>query len=93
MSVNQPLRVIVVEDEDGTFAAQCLEYDICTQAATVAQLEQRLVDQIEVERMVSRRRTGQDFGEIPPAPDFFHKMWDHGMQMSEIDLVTLRKAA
>ena len=76
MTEQQALRVIVVKDEDGVFCAQCLEYDICTYGDTLEKAKSRMRKQIEIERALSHNMTGEHFGGIPAAPEFFHKLWD-----------------
>ena len=93
MADRDRIRVVVIEHDDGTFAAQCLEYDICMQAASYDELKTRLADQIEVERMIGREHTGRDFGDIAPAPELFHKMWDGGKALNDGDSESFRKAA
>lgn len=73
MSVNDDLRIVVYE-EDGFFIAQCLEYDICTQAGDRATLRERMECLIRLESEEMARR-GQ---ELDPAPERSHKMWDEG---------------
>ncbi len=66
MEKSQDLRIIVTQ-EDGVYVAQCLEYDICTQAPDMAMLQDRMNCLIEVELT-----SGQ---EIDQAPERFHNMW------------------
>ena len=73
MSIQDDLRIVVYK-EDEVFVAQCLEYDICTQAADRSTLRDRmdcLID-LEVQEMQEK---GQ---ELDPAPERFHNMWDQG---------------
>lgn len=67
------LRIVVYE-EDGMYVAQCLEYDICTQASDKETLQERMncLLEIEAEEM---DRTGQ---QVDRAPERFHKMWRDG---------------
>lgn len=67
---------IVIYQEDGMFIAQCLEYDICTQGASQAEVRERMECLIDCERD-EMEKSGQ---QLDPAPDPFHKMWDkdHG---------------
>lgn len=67
MNVEKELRIVVFKEE-GTFIAQCLEFDICTQADSMEVLQERMNCLIEVELS-----SGQDIDE---APERFHKMWD-----------------
>ncbi|MEQ9015943.1 MAG: hypothetical protein RID90_15970 [Marinovum algicola] len=62
---------IVVYKEDDMLIAQCLEYDICTQAEDRETLRERMdcLINLELDHM-------KDFGqELDPAPERFHNMW------------------
>ncbi len=65
---------IVVYKEDDHFVAQCLEYDICTQAGTREELRERMDCLVDME-LQEMQETGQ---RLDPAPEIFHNMWDQG---------------
>ena len=67
MDESMKLRIVVFKEEE-MFVAQCLEHDICTQAATIEALQDRMNCLIKAEL-----EAGQ---EIAPAPKRFHEMWD-----------------
>jgi len=71
MEKQKTLRIVIYA-EDGLLVAQCLEYDICTQAKDRNGLLERMNDLIGVE-MEEMERTGQN---IPPAPKPFHDLWN-----------------
>jgi hypothetical protein len=73
MTSKQDIRIVVYR-EDEVFVAQCLEYDICTQAPDKGTLRERMDCLIEIE-LREMEKTGQ---ELDPAPDRFHDMWDEG---------------
>ena len=77
------LRVLVFREGD-VFVAQCLEYDICTFAADLGLLRQRIDGQIESERQLSSEMHGRDFAGIQPAPEIFLKMWDDAPRLSKV---------
>jgi hypothetical protein len=79
MSLNTSLRIVVYE-EDGHFIAQCLEYDICTQAPDKETLRERMDCLIECE-MIAMRQAGRP---LDPAPEHFHKMLPQGSQYIEV---------
>ena len=61
------------------YVAQCLEYDISTQAPTLEALLDRLDLTVEAECQMSLERGGnQPFDGICPAPNYFHSLWDKG---------------
>lgn len=73
MGNQEALRVVVFKDEE-KFVAQCVEFDICTQAADMDTLKARMDCLIEREL-----REASDSGQpIDPSPERFHKMWDQG---------------
>lgn len=79
MSVTESLRIVVYE-EDGMFVAQCLEYDICTQAEDKEALRERMDVLLECE-MRAMEESGQV---LDPAPDVFHKMLPKGSHYIEV---------
>ena len=73
MTEKSDIRIIVYE-EDGQFIAQCLEFDICTQAGTDELLRESMDCLLEVE-IAEMTKCGQV---IAAAPEFFHDMWREG---------------
>ena len=73
MRTSEMLRIVVTKEDD-MLVAQCLEYDICTQAADIDTLKDRMGCLIQIER-----ESGQA---IDPAPERFHKMWDTATSMT-----------
>ena len=74
----ETIRVVVIRDGD-MWAAQCLEYDIGAQAASVGVLMDRLAGVIEAERVESMERSGGEaFAGIPKAPKHFWDLWENG---------------
>lgn len=67
------LTIYVMRDGDG-YMAQCVEYDICAQAADMDNLFTRMTALVNAEKAESLVRTGEIFGGIPPAPAFFADM-------------------
>ena len=75
-NMTQTIRVIVFQDE-GLWVAQCLEYDIGAQAQDVDTLMSRLEVTFNTELKESLARHGKPLAGIAPAPERFHRMWDH----------------
>lgn len=69
------IRVVIFE-EDKSWVAQCLEYDIGAQASDIQTLEHYLSLTLKLELEESLRVTGKPFGGIDPAPKQYHDMWD-----------------
>lgn len=92
MPASEALRVLVIQEDDGMFSAQCLEYDICTQADSIEALKERFHRQVEIERMLSRDYTGKEFGNIGRAPEHFHALWDHAKAIEDENSTTYRLA-
>jgi hypothetical protein len=62
---------IYIAREGDAYVAQCVEYDICAQAADMDTLFNRMTGLIRAEMHESERRTGTPFGGIPAAPAFY----------------------
>jgi hypothetical protein len=75
-AMTQTIRVIVFYDE-GLWVAQCLEYDIGAQAQDVDTLMARFDVTMKAEIKESIARHGRPLAGIAPAPERFHRMWDH----------------
>lgn len=71
MNMEETVRILVFQNEDG-FVAQCLEYDICTQAPSMEILRDRM-DCLICAELEEASGSGQS---IDPAPEEFHNMWD-----------------
>ncbi len=76
----------VIFTEDDKIVAVCLEYDIGAQGRDMDELFRRLQTAYRAERDDSIVRTGQPFGDIEPAPQRYHDMWDaaDGVQRGRI---------
>ena len=72
--MDQQIRVLILKDGDA-WVAQCLEYDIGTQASDLNVLQERLHMVLEAELAESIKAHGQPFGGIPAAPQHFHDLW------------------
>jgi hypothetical protein len=66
----------VVFREADVYVAQCIEYDIATQAKDLDTLLERLDLTLDAECAMSVEREGKPFGNIPPAPNYFHDLWE-----------------
>ena len=66
----------VVYREGEVYVAQCLEYDISTQAADIETLLERLDLTIDAECAMCADMGAAPFEGIPPAPNYFHSLWD-----------------
>jgi hypothetical protein len=69
----QTVRVVVFREAD-VYVAQCIEYDIATQAKDLSTLIERLDLTIDAECAMSRERGEAPFANIPPAPNYFHDL-------------------
>lgn len=75
ISRGHPIRVVIFQEED-TWGAQCLEYDIGAFTRHKFELKLRLMQLVEIEATISKKRNGAPFAGIDPAPRFFWDMWD-----------------
>jgi hypothetical protein len=73
MENKESFRIVVFKEEK-MFVAQCLDFDICTQASDMETLKSRMDCLIQCE-MESSLESGQD---LDPAPERFHNMWGNG---------------
>lgn len=71
MNTQRGLRILVYKDEE-KFIAQCVDFDICTQADDMDTLKTRMNDLIECE-LEEANETRQA---LDPAPERFPKIWD-----------------
>ncbi len=71
------VRVVVFREED-MYVAQCLEFDIATQAHDIEGVLDRLDLTIEAECQISLEATGKPLNGIAPAPIYFHQLWEKG---------------
>jgi hypothetical protein len=69
---------VVVFHEENMYVAQCLEYDIATQAPDIEAVLDRLDLTLEAECQMSIEATGTPLAGIPPAPIYFHTLWEKG---------------
>ena len=77
MTIANDIRIIVYKEDDH-YIAQCLEYDICTQAGDRDTLRDRMACLIECEI----RAMEESNQAIDAAPERFHNMWDKGDRLS-----------
>ena len=68
------IRVIVFKEE-GTYIAQCLEYDICAYAKDEETVLKHFVTKFGFERNLSIERNGAPFAGIESAPEEYEQMW------------------
>jgi hypothetical protein len=71
------IRTVVFREED-LYIAQCIDFDIATQAPDIDTLLDRLELTVEAECALSSDRGEEPFSRIPPAPNYFHKLWEKG---------------
>ena len=66
----------VVFKEDNIWVGMCLEHYIGAQANTLHDLVEGLEVVIEAERQESKKRCGEEFACIKPAPQEYYEMWE-----------------
>jgi hypothetical protein len=67
---------VVFYQEDDFWIAQCLEYDIGTQAKTFAEAQASFERTFAAEIQYSARKGEATFASIEAAPAHFHELWD-----------------
>jgi len=71
------IQIIVCEDKrNGWWSAQCLQYDIATQARTLEGLIYEIQRVIMGQFVVSKELGGEPFVGIKPAPQIFWQIYD-----------------
>ena len=78
MDNTQPLRIVVYKEQD-KFIAQCVDYDIATQADDLETLKSRMDCLIECEISYALE-SGQA---VDPAPERFHNMWKQNARLAD----------
>lgn len=81
------VRVIAFQ-EGGAWIAQCVDFDICTQGADLAQAHRRMRVALRHEAQYTKDKTGEEFGGLDPAPDYFAAMYDSTQEtlVSDLDI-------
>lgn len=69
------IRVIVFR-ETHHYVAQCLDYDIATQAKSLESLVERLELTLDAEFAICEEEGVQPNKAISPAPNYYHDLWD-----------------
>ena len=69
------IRVVMFQ-ESGWWCAQCLEYDIATQAPTIEKLKQELELALTVHADLALERGQEPFQILPRAPERYFQMYD-----------------
>jgi predicted RNase H-like HicB family nuclease len=66
----------VLFHEAGWWCAQCLEYDIATQAQTIPELKKELERALTIHVELSTERGQEPFALLPKAPERYFQMYD-----------------
>ena len=78
MENTQPLRIVVYKEQD-KFIAQCVDFDIATQADDFETLKSRMDCLLECEL-----RAASDSGQaVDQAPQKFHNMWKQNARLAD----------
>lgn len=85
--VESDLRVLVFKEED-KFVAQCLEYDVAVQADDMNDLIDRLTLTLEAEFAMCSAESKRLCDCLPPAPNYYHGLWDKRSAMLTPTVVT-----
>ena len=69
------LRILLIQENDGQWSAQCLDYDIVTQAARLTDLKYEFEKTLMAYIAISDSEGKEPLEGIEPAPDKFWEMW------------------
>lgn len=75
MANNDSVRVIAFQECD-QWVAQCLEHDICAQAADLDTLFARVEATLAAEYSALREAGKDGLNALPAAPEHFFRMWE-----------------
>ena len=70
------IRAIMFREGE-IWVGQCIEYDICAQAPSLADLHKRLMNTVAYECERTIHLFGTPFMGISPAPRHFEEMWNN----------------
>lgn len=65
----------VVFQEEGWWCAQCLEYDIATQARTISELKDEIERVLTIHVELALERGQEPFADLPKAPERYFQMY------------------
>jgi predicted RNase H-like HicB family nuclease len=75
-SLAKPLHVLLVEDKDsGFWSAQCLEFDIATQAKSYEEILQEVPRVLRCHMAYAERHKMEPFSNLKSAPSAYWKMY------------------
>lgn len=96
------LHVLLIEEEDGRWSAQCLEYDIAAQAKKLADIHHEFEKAVMAQAMLCCENGFEPFEGIGAAPKYFWDLYDKAkidvsphdgqMRSSSIDPATMPPA-
>lgn len=73
---SETLIRVVVYREGESYVAQCLEYDVAAHGPEIDVAIERLELALEADFDVCEARGKKPCDTIPPAQNYFHKLWD-----------------
>ena len=85
------LRVVAFQEND-SWIAQCIDFDLCVQGKDLAQAKRRMTALIRLEASYTKEKFGDCFAGLDPAPDYFAAMFE-GAEESLVGEMDFRLAA
>lgn len=79
------IRVLFIEEEDGWWSAQCLEYDIATQAKKFTQLNYEIEKVLMAYLVLSESEGRKPFEGIGPAPKEYWDLYESSQHYLHTD--------
>jgi hypothetical protein len=77
------ISAILIQEADGSWSAQCLEYDITAHARTLPDLDYELQSVLASQIAISQELKQEPFSGIPPAPQIFWDMFERAKMRVE----------
>lgn len=82
MAEYQLIHAVAFRSED-CWIAQCLEYDICSQAPTLYELLTEVERELEAHVIIARAEGIEPFAGVPKAPRRFWEMYKNGRPLPD----------
>jgi hypothetical protein len=93
-AAHQNLTFLIFRDDHAPewWVAQCLEYDLATQARTLEGLKEAIGHLLDGRTAVGRKFGLAPFEGLPPAPEFYRRAYEKGYPLSQYNAASEGRA-
>jgi len=74
--LEQPLRVIVFQDDDGTLCAHSVDYALGVHGHSLAELYEEFARLVQSHIVVRQHHKMKPFADLPPAPEKYRQWYE-----------------